>query len=227
VKKMRIDNHVKEDMQRRDPDWWRPEDEKYWSLQKESIKQREEIERRIAQRVDLIVDAGGGQGRMLSLAPKTDAMILLDISKKMIKRSKYNAERQGIDNSFFIAGDAESIPLKNSSADVVICLQTLIHIPNREKCLRELNRIMKKDGTLILDIPIQNLINSIYWSLRHGGVKNLIVDIVRMFGVLKSYSAPMKEREFYDLCKRLNLSIADQFKVGPWNTFILKKKVAK
>lgn len=35
---MRVNNHVKEDMQKGDPDWWRPEDEKYWSLQKESVK---------------------------------------------------------------------------------------------------------------------------------------------------------------------------------------------
>lgn len=161
---------------------------------------------------------------MLSLAPKTDAMVLLDISEKMIKRSKYNAEGKGIDNSYFVVGDAENIPLKKSSADVVICLQTLIHVPNREKCIGELSRIMKKDGTLIVDIPIQNPINFIYWSLQHGGVKNLIVDAMRKIGVLKSYSTPMKRKEFYDVCKRLNLLIAEQFKVGPWNTFILKKE---
>lgn len=225
MKRIHIDNHVKEDMQRRDPDWWRPEDEKYWSLQKESVKQREEIERRIDKRVNLIVDVGGGQGRMLSLAHRADAMVLLDISEKMIKRSKYNAERQGIDNSCFIVGDAENIPLKKSSVDVVICLQTLIHVLDREKCIGELSRIMRGDGALIVDIPIHNPINFIYWSLRHGGIKNLLVDVMRMIGVSKSYSAPMKRREFYDRCKRLNLSIVDRFTVGPWNTFILKKKV--
>ena len=145
MKRIHVDNHVKEDMQRRDQDWWRPEDEKYWSLHKESVKQREEIERGIDKRVNLIVDAAGG-GRMLSLAHRADAMVLLDISEKMIKRSKYNAKRQGINNSCFIVGNAGNIPLKNSSVDVVICLQMWIHIPDREKCIGELSRIMRGMG---------------------------------------------------------------------------------
>ena len=78
---------------------------------------------------------------------------------------------------------------------------------------------------MIVDIPIHNPINFIFWSLRHGGIKNLLVEVMRMIGVSKSYSAPMKRREFYDRCKRVNLSIVDRFTVGPWNTFILKKNV--
>lgn len=221
---MRINEHVKEDMQKRDPNWWRPEDNKYWNLWKESLKQRQEIERRIDKQVNLIVDVGSGQGRLLSLGPKTDAMVFLDISEKMIKVGRNNAERKGISNLYFIIGDAENIPLKNSVADIAICLQTLIHVPNREKCLGELSRIVKRDGTLIVDIPIHNLIDFIYWSLRIGGVKNLLVDVMRKVGILKSYSSPMTRKEFYGVCEESELLVADEFKIGPWNTFILKKK---
>ncbi|MBA7650730.1 2-methoxy-6-polyprenyl-1,4-benzoquinol methylase [subsurface metagenome] len=224
MKKTRINKNVKQDMRGREPDWWRPEDKEYWKLWKESLKQRQEIERRIDKRVNLIADVGSGQGRLLSLVPKTDAMVFLDISEKMVREASCNVKRKGIDNSYFIVGDAENIPLKESVADIAICLQTLIHVPNREKCLGELSRIMKEDGTLVVDIPIHNLIDYTYWSLRHGGVKNFLVDVMRKVGILKSYSSPVTRKEFYGVCEESELSIADEFKIGPWNTFILKKK---
>lgn len=33
---MRINEHVKEDMKKRERDWWRPEDKEYWKLWKEA-----------------------------------------------------------------------------------------------------------------------------------------------------------------------------------------------
>jgi ubiquinone/menaquinone biosynthesis C-methylase UbiE len=224
---MRMSRGIKKHMRERAPDWWRPEDKGYWSLWKEAIEQRRKIEEiikhAIYQRPFLVVDVGCGQGRLLDLAPQTTEMILVDISEKMIQEAKRRAESLDVDNASFIVTDVEHIPLRDSLADVTICLQTLIHVPNREKAISEIKRITKQNGIIILDIPLHGLREFFYWSIRHGGIKNLIFDILRKIGLLKSYSSPMDRSKFYDILFRLNLHIANNFKVGPWDTFCLKR----
>jgi ubiquinone/menaquinone biosynthesis C-methylase UbiE len=214
-------------MQEREPDWWRPEDKDYWSLWREAIEQRKKIEEIIRYRYSLkpflIVDVGCGQGRLLDLASRATEMVLLDISQKMICEARRKAKALNVNNASFIVGVAENIPLRDSLADITICLQTLIHVPNREKAINEIKRITKQDGIMILDIPIQELRGFFYWSIRHGGIKNLTFDILRKIGILKSYSSPLSKGEFNNILCKLKLCIIDQFKVGPWDTFCLRK----
>lgn len=60
-------------------------------------------------------------------------------------------------NVSFTAGDARSLPFKDESYDVVICTETLEHIPNYRKAFEELVRVAKKSGYIIITVP--NYIN--------------------------------------------------------------------
>jgi len=48
------------------------------------------------------------------------------------------------------AGDAASIPIASSAADLVLCTLTLGHVPNWVEAMRELARVVAPGGTLIL-----------------------------------------------------------------------------
>ena len=50
--------------------------------------------------------------------------------------------------------DITKINLKDESYDVILCNHVLEHVTNYKKALKELNRILTKNGFLILSVPI-------------------------------------------------------------------------
>jgi len=52
-----------------------------------------------------------------------------------------------------VVGNAMVLPFKNSSADFIVSFQVMEHLPEPEKFLKELLRILKLDGHLLLMTP--------------------------------------------------------------------------
>jgi SAM-dependent methyltransferase len=52
-----------------------------------------------------------------------------------------------------IYGDAQILPLRNGCADTVILLDVLEHLPNPEKCIYEISRILVRGGTFLIQVP--------------------------------------------------------------------------
>ncbi len=52
-----------------------------------------------------------------------------------------------------VYGDAQSLPVKTASIDSVLLLDVLEHLPQPEKSIAEIRRVLKKEGKLILQIP--------------------------------------------------------------------------
>ena len=77
--------------------------------------------------------------------------------KKFIKHEKYicldSENRGGFSRDFFIIDANKDLPLQNDSADLIILTEVLEHLKEPKKILFEANRILKKDGLLILTTP--------------------------------------------------------------------------
>lgn len=52
-----------------------------------------------------------------------------------------------------VYGDAQELPLHESCADNVLLLDVLEHIPSPHLCLQEINRILKPNGKLWIQVP--------------------------------------------------------------------------
>jgi SAM-dependent methyltransferase len=52
-----------------------------------------------------------------------------------------------------IYGDAQSLPLRDGSVDHALLLDVLEHLPNPERCLVELHRVIKQGGSLTIQVP--------------------------------------------------------------------------
>lgn len=102
-------------------------------------------------RTESILDLGCGNGNVTCmLAEKTDAKLYgLDLSSNMIKE----AQKRIGDRAEFAIGDAEQLPYEAEQFDVVICNASFHHYPNPVKVLREIKRVLKKDGMFILGDP--------------------------------------------------------------------------
>lgn len=55
--------------------------------------------------------------------------------------------------------DVQDIPYKSEYFDLILCNHVLEHVPDDKKAMCELYRILKKDGSAILQVPISPILN--------------------------------------------------------------------
>lgn len=99
-----------------------------------------------------VLDIGTGTGFVPSVVDKylnNSLMICIDISKQMLLTARIKLN--GLKNHFkFITCDAETLPFKDSSIDIITINSTLHHIPNYENMLEETNRVLSRRGILFI-----------------------------------------------------------------------------
>jgi ubiquinone/menaquinone biosynthesis C-methylase UbiE len=75
----------------------------------------------------ILLDVGCGEGLdVYNLARNYSYAIGIDLSVDALKRA---ARGNRPANTFFIRGDAESLPLRNESISISLCLDVLEHLP--------------------------------------------------------------------------------------------------
>jgi len=75
----------------------------------------------------------------------------IDLAGDNIKESKRQAEKEGLEIDFE-KGDIEDLGfIPENSVDAVLSYSTLRYVPDLEKALKEIYRVMKPGGTLLVD----------------------------------------------------------------------------
>jgi ubiquinone/menaquinone biosynthesis C-methylase UbiE len=98
-----------------------------------------------------ILEVGVGTGRLTKEVALRGYNILgVDYSYGMLEKAFHVCNYENQSKVEFLKGDIESLPIKNSSFDVIICLGVITYIKSDEKAFHELARLLKPGGTLIL-----------------------------------------------------------------------------
>jgi ubiquinone/menaquinone biosynthesis C-methylase UbiE len=119
-----------------------------------------------------ILDVGCGKGGMVKILSKLGAQVHgIDISKELLKEAKK------IPLATIKTGSATNIPYPGNTFDYVISNEVIEHVPNTEKAIKEMSRVVKKGGKLIL-------IDKNRWSLHH----RLIIELM----YLKNYKKDLR-----------------------------------
>ncbi|HZX33786.1 MAG TPA: class I SAM-dependent methyltransferase [archaeon] len=103
-----------------------------------------------------IIDVGCGSGTFSrALAKKyPEAEITgVDVSERAISFAARKAREENIGNLGFISASISAIPVKSGSFDVAVVSHLIEHVENPERDLKEINRILKHGGALILTTP--------------------------------------------------------------------------
>ncbi len=65
----------------------------------------------------------------------------------------------------FQYGEAHALPFAKQSFDNIICLEALEHVEDPRIVLKEMKRVLKKDGRIYILIPAENMLFKIIWPV--------------------------------------------------------------
>lgn len=116
-----------------------------------------------------ILDIGVGNGeRSLNFARHDFLTYALDSSKQTVSQLEDQIESYGFLSIQVVHGRAESLPFSDGFFDGVLMIETLEHVSQKKKALREVYRATKTGGFFCLGIPtftsecLYNFLNSQY-----------------------------------------------------------------
>ena len=70
----------------------------------------------------------------------------------------------------FLVADAENLPFRGKSFDVVVSTEVIEHLSNPEKMIEEVWRVLKSGGKFILEVDTESLLfRSIWWFWTRWG----------------------------------------------------------
>jgi ubiquinone/menaquinone biosynthesis C-methylase UbiE len=137
----------------------------------------------------VVLDIGCGIGEVSEHVQSREKYLGVDVNPYCVKYLQQNSLQAKL-------GSAYDIPSENSSADVVIMSHVLEHIDDPEKAMREISRVLKPLGLLIIIVP-----------------------------TIKGYGTDQTHKIFYDMEKLDKLADENQFTPLSISTFPFKSKL--
>ena len=113
---------------------------------------------------DTVIDLGSGAGNDCFVAryeTGTEGKVIgIDFTPAMIEKARLNAEKLKFNNVEFREGDIDDMPVNDEVADVIVSNCVLNLVPNKEKVINEIYRVLKPGGhfsisdiVLVGDLP--------------------------------------------------------------------------
>lgn len=111
--------------------------QRYWQRRRYSIVLG------MLEREARVLDVGCGSSKILEALPHA---VGLDLNFKALRFRSHTNRR-------LLNGDVCALPFKDGAFDAVICSEVVEHIPYHPRIFAELNRVLRKDGLLIIGTP--------------------------------------------------------------------------
>lgn len=133
---------------------------RWWKIDRIKTKFVEkELDRRSRDRPIRILDVGCGLGGDLFLfnlmwgKKYCLELVGIDINSEGIHLLNYYRGKRGIKNLAFLLGNAQVLPFKERTFDLVLCSEVLEHLPEPEKAINEIRRVLVSRGSVIITTP--------------------------------------------------------------------------
>lgn len=126
-----------------------------WKQKKEFIK--EAID---SLSIKNLIDFGCGDGGILDVINNNLNYTGIDISPTQIKFAKEKVKKIKKKNINLYVDDILDLDIRDNSFDAAIACDVVEHVLSVEKLFKQLRRIVKKDGYIIISIP-----NEILWEI--------------------------------------------------------------
>ncbi|MFA5953748.1 MAG: class I SAM-dependent methyltransferase [Candidatus Pacearchaeota archaeon] len=150
---------------------------------------------------DKVLSIGGATGEeLIPIINKINEIFIIEPSKKLRKNNLMNKKIKYISPS-----SKGNLKFKNNTFDLITCFGTLHHIPNVSYVLKEMSKVVKKNGYILLREPIVSMGDwrkpRIGLTKRERGIPENILDKIIKENSLKIVS---KRKIMFPLLRRLN-----------------------
>lgn len=111
-----------------------------------------------------VLDIGCGVGDNLKLVYRENLIFKgLEYSANSLARA-----RRALPSDVELQqGSAVDMPFQSSSSDLMMCIEVLEHIPDQYQALREMHRVLKPEGVLVLSVPYRRWFPCYYTFMGH------------------------------------------------------------
>lgn len=131
---------------------------------------------------NVVLDAGCGTGRHLRQLLNIPDLKIIGIDKSIEALHEALTSLETIPDAVSVdylisIADISRLPFADTSFDCIICSEVLEHIPEHELALREMVRVLKPQGTLVVSVPryfserICWFISKEYYSEKGGHIR--------------------------------------------------------
>ncbi|MEW6614143.1 MAG: class I SAM-dependent methyltransferase [Thermodesulfobacteriota bacterium] len=127
-----------------------------------------------------VLDIGCGNGLFTSILFEDTIDTGLDISSKEIREAKKTSKYK-----YLVASNIEQISFKDGSFSTIFSNSVLEHLTDLNKALKEIHRILKKDGTLIFTTYTEAFGDTLFYSK--------ILAKLRLSGIAGFYSKTINQ----------------------------------
>ena len=99
-----------------------------------------------------VLDVGCGPGHYLvELSARAPAALVgADVDGARLVFARARLEGRGVRGAALVRADATTLPFASGAFDVILCLLTLPYVPDEEQGIRELARLLRPGGALLL-----------------------------------------------------------------------------
>ena len=141
--------------------WWRknpsacPYSQKFWVEAPHPIITRDRLQQVLApQPGERILEIGPGTGYytldMAEWIGPEGTVEVFDIQQEFLDHTMLRADERGLSNVVATQGDATDLPFEDDSIDAVVLTAVLGEIPDRAAALREIERVLRPGGRLVV-----------------------------------------------------------------------------
>ncbi len=104
------------------------------------------------QPTDRVLDIATGTGHTaFAFAPHVNEVVATDITPEMLLEGEMLKAEGGMSNVKFQLADAHELPFEDEAFDVVTCRRSAHHFTDIRKALREMHRVLRPGGRLVID----------------------------------------------------------------------------
>lgn len=106
---------------------------------------------------DRVVNLGCGVGPQVAIYKgEFREMTCVDLSEERLRQLSMFMQEQGITNFLPLKAPVESTGLSAASFEKALCIDIIEHLPNPEKLLLEVHRLLRFGGTALITIPVMH-----------------------------------------------------------------------
>lgn len=139
-----------------------------------------------------VLDVGTGRGDFIEVLkeslPGYSSIIGIDTEQVTVDKAIEKNRDKRID---FMCMSGENIEFEDNSIDVISISNTLHHLPNKEKVLQEIKRVVKQNGIIIINEMISD--NQSEKQLSHVALHHLQGELDTLFGICHNRTFTLQE----------------------------------